>query len=347
MKRLTHLLSVLALIVSIAVPTVAAAAPITNQGLLPHAGFCAQVPVPVALSPGQPKKQNISGTFCYPFNPDRSRSIDILVHGATYDRTYWDSAFNFPQYSYVNRTLQAGRAVFYYDRLGLGKSTPLPSTSVTMYADAYVLHQLIQHFQPAFRTTNVIGHSYGSRIASLEASEYNDATRLILTDNLHSVGPVLANGLIKQYPANQDPQFAGKGLDDGWTTTLPDIAVRSAFYDTATADPNEIAYDNAHKSIVSQTEFQQGQAIGKVPAGSNISNKITRPILLILGQEDGLYCGLALDCSNPANVKNFEQPYYTSAARLDVIVIPGSGHDLALHPNAGTSFMAINNWIKQ
>lgn len=348
MKRLKLLVSAVVCAVGLATPAMASAESGGAQ-FLPHDGVCLPLPMHVALGPGQPKNQYVSGTFCYPFTQDRSRSIDILVHGATYDRSYWDSAYQFPSYSYVNRALGAGRAVYYYDRLGVGKSSFLPSTSVTMDADAYVVHQLISKFKPVFPTTNLIGHSYGSRISQLETSQYNDATRLILTDNLHAAGPALVGGLIKQYPANQDPQFMNHQppYDNGWMTTEPDITVRDNFYYLPGADQNEIVYDNNHKAIVSQTEFTQGQALGKMPAGQNMTNKITRPVLLIAGQEDALYCGLTLDCTQAVNVKNFEQPYYDHAASLDAITIPNTGHDLALHKSAQTSFDAINSWISQ
>lgn len=346
-QKVSVLLSSVMLGVSAVVPAAASAnANPTHSSFLPHAGVCMQIPLPVSLAPHQPAKQNVSSTLCYPFKPDRSRTLDVLLHGASYDRTYWDSAFDYPQYSYVERTLQAGRAVFYYDRLGVGKSTPLPSTSVTMDADAYVAHQIIQHFKPIFPTVDLIGHSYGARIAVLETSQYNDATRLIVTDNLHGVvGPAIVNNELVDYPANQDPLFAGQNLDDGWITDLP--GERGAFYYLPGADPNEIAYDDAHRAIVSQTEFDQGQAIGRVPAGSNVTNKITRPVLLVVGQEDALYCGLALDCTNPTNVLNNEKPYYTSAASLDARTIPNTGHDIALHLSAQDSFNTINAWIGQ
>src|SRR5690348_16480272 len=112
--KIKLLLSSLVLGVSALVPAVASADAIApSSGFLPHAGLCGQIPLHVSLAPGQPARQYVSGTFCYPFKPDRSRGIDVLVHGATYDRTYWDSPFDYPEYSYVNRTLQAGRAVFY------------------------------------------------------------------------------------------------------------------------------------------------------------------------------------------------------------------------------------------
>ena len=174
----------------------------------------------VSLTSGQPATQTISGTLCIPSKPNPSHAIDVLVHGATYDRSYWDFPYDAPRYSYVGRTLEAGRATFSYDRLGIGKSSPLPSTSVTMSADAFVLHQILQHFHAQFRVINLIGHSYGSRIAQLESSEYNDATRLVLSDALHAVGPALTKG--DCLPSGQPGAlFATLGLDSGWTTTTP------------------------------------------------------------------------------------------------------------------------------
>ncbi len=315
-----------------------------GSSLRPANGRCAPVVLHVALAPAQPARQTISGTLCTPTGPTPTHTIDVLVHGATYDRSYWDSGFD-TQYSYVARTLAAGRATFSYDRLGIGQSSPLPSTSVTMNADAYVLHQIVKHFQPRYRIVNVIGHSYGSRIAQLEASEYNDATHLVLSDNLHAVGPALTKGEIVFHPANQEPRFAAQALDSGWTTTTA-AAGRGAFYYLPGADSSEIAFDDAHKSIVSATQFQQGIEIGRAPAGSNISNRITRPVLVIAGEEDRLSCGLALDCTDSAAVTANEQPFYTSAASLTVRMIPNTGHDLALHRSADASFEAINRWLQ-
>lgn len=342
-KRFTTLASTLLLAISLAVPGVASAAS-PNPPPTSRPGVCVPVRLHVALAPKTAKAQYIAGTFCSPFKPDGSQSIDVLVHGFGYDRSYWDSAYGSGQYSYVNRTLQAGRSVFYYDRLGVGKSSRLPSTSVTMDADAYVVHQIIQDSKQLFHHVNLIGHSYGSRISTLETSQYNDATKLILTGNLHAVGPALASGELTRHPANQDPLFVGQNLDDGWTTT-DTLAARKGFYNLATADPAEIAYDFAHRAIGSTTEFNQGQTIGAVPAGSNVTNSITRPVLLISGQQDRLYCGLALDCNNLANVVGHEAPYYTSTASLTVRTVPDTGHDLALHPSADVSFDVINGWI--
>ena len=346
MKRTIKIMSALLLMVSLAIPGVASAAPDSQSySSTPHNGICSPVRMHVALAPQTAKRQYISGTFCSPLKLGSVSSVDVLVHGFGYDRSYWDSAYQHPKYSYVSRTLQAGRAVFYYDRLGVGQSSRLTSDQVTMDADAYVLHQVIQRYKSAFQIMDLIGHSYGSRISALETSRYNDATKLILTGNLHAVGPAIASGELTSHPANQDPLFAGQHLDDGWTTA-DSLASRNGFYDLATADPAEIAYDYAHRAIGSVTEFNGGRAIGAVPAGSNITNSITRSVLLISGQQDRLYCGLALDCNNLANIKALETPYYTSAKSLTIKTVSDTGHDLALHPSADESFSSINAWIR-
>src|SRR5688572_14466912 len=85
---------------------------------------CTSVQKPVALGPGQPAIYQISGTLCLPTTwAPGPHQIDVLVHGATYDRSYWDWPQQSPAYSFVMRTLQAGRATFAYDTLGAGQSS--------------------------------------------------------------------------------------------------------------------------------------------------------------------------------------------------------------------------------
>lgn len=200
-----------------------------------HRGDCnTNTNIKVALAPGEPATHTIAGTLCKPRGYDHNRSIDILVHGATYNRSYWDFEYNSPQYSYAKKAVEDGRTVFFYDRLGNGKSSMLPSASVTMQADAYALHQIIQQFRKDhYKQVNVVGHSFGSMIAQLEASQYNDIDRLVVTGSLQSTGPVLVNGLIKSHQANQDAQFEGAGYDNGWLTSIP--GTKGAFYNTATS----------------------------------------------------------------------------------------------------------------
>ena len=304
------------------------------------------ITIPVALAPGQPADATLSGVLCQPKHHGKSSSVDILVHGATYDRSYWDFGYQHPQYSYIQQAIQDGRTVFFYDRLGNGKSSRLDSTRVTMAADAYALHQVITYLEKHehFRTINVVGHSFGSLISQLEASQYTDIDRLVITDALQSTGPVLVNGLLQMVSANQVPQFAGAGYDDGWQVSK--LGTKGAFYNTATADPNVIAYDETHQGVASSTQLAEGRIQRVLPPDTNPIGKIKAPVLIVVGEQDGLYCGLAVDCTNKQAVLDFEKPYYKQARRLDVVTIPDSGHDINLQSHTADVAKNIDKWLR-
>jgi hypothetical protein len=68
---------------------------------------------------------SISGTFCSPKSPSgngREKIVLLATHGIGYDGQYWDSAYNPEEYSFVENVVKQGYSVFYYDRLGTGKS---------------------------------------------------------------------------------------------------------------------------------------------------------------------------------------------------------------------------------
>jgi hypothetical protein len=52
----------------------------------------------------------------------------------------------------------------------------------------------------------------------------------------------------------------------------------------------------------------------------------------------------AYDCASAASVRSYESQFYSPAARLKVIVIPGTGHDLAVSTTAPTTHAAMIRW---
>jgi len=80
----------------------------------------------------------------------------------------------------------------------------------------------------------------------------------------------------------------------------------------------------------------------------DISAQITVPVLLVVGQQDSIVCGLlATDCSSAASVRQAEAPFYSPQAQLQVAVIPNVGHDLNLHEAAPVWFAAAASWAYQ
>jgi pimeloyl-ACP methyl ester carboxylesterase len=298
------------------------------------------------LAQGQHFSQRITGTYCQPYSwAHGQHQVDVLTEGATYNSSYWDWPQNPALYSYVDKTLGAGRATLAYDRLGTGRSSHPVSTDVSMPADAFILHQLVQGLHLlGFKQVNSIGHSYGSGIAMHEAATFRDVSRVVLTGYLHAASnPIVTAGT---YPANQDPAFAGQNLGSGYLTSKP--GVRGTNFHSASSDPAVVAYDEAHKDLVSATGFGGFFGDRGVTAGSNLSNQITAPTLLVVGQQDFIFCfnPAALDCADEAGIQAHEAPYYTGASNFSASTIPSSGHDIALHPSANQSFQAINQWIK-
>src|SRR5215470_7676070 len=66
----------------------------------PPSATCSAVSVPVSLAPGAAKTDHISGELCVPAGPTPS-TVQVLVAGATYDRSYWNFPYEPQRYSYV------------------------------------------------------------------------------------------------------------------------------------------------------------------------------------------------------------------------------------------------------
>lgn len=309
---------------------------------------CQHTVIPVALGPGQPTNQTIDGTFCRP--PDwpigDTAAIDVLVAGATYNHLYWDWPQQPALYSYVTKTLQNGRATFNYDRIGTGQSSHPLSAQITLDADAYILHQIVNWLRANTAQTvhiHAIGHSLGSGVVMAEAASYQDVDRVVLTGILHSPGVGLTGAFASFQPALLDPLFFGSGYDIGYLTTLPGTRGRS-FY-ASTADPNVIAYDETHKDVIAGGEFS-AFGIFLLPPLVNAASHITAPVMEIAGQQDALVCSGLVDCTDAEAVYRNEAPYFPHAAQFAVYTVPATGHDLALHPSADYSFSLINTWLQ-
>lgn len=307
--------------------------------------------VPVAPAEGQPRSWDVALEYCQPFKwaKNSPHQVDVLTHGATYTRAYWDWPRSPSLYSYVGKTLDTGRATLNYDRIGNGKSTRPHSSEITMASDAYVLNQLIKGLKLlGYNKINSISHSYGSGVAVAQAKEYANVSKVVLTGYLHRPSnPAVTAG---NYPANQDPKFQNAGLDDdsGYLTSRP--GVRGTSFHSPTSDPAVVAYDEDKKDLVSLTGLLNFLGQRNTPAATNISNEIHVPVLVVNGQQDAIFCynPAVFNCADVPAVTANEAPYYTGAPVFEVKTIENSGHDLTLHPSAsgpGGSYQKISQWI--
>jgi pimeloyl-ACP methyl ester carboxylesterase len=309
-----------------------------------ESGTCQTVSRAVRLAPLLPKNQTMVGDLCLPNEwAEGAHRVDVLVHGGSYNRTYWDYPVDYPNYSYVERTLQAGRATFAYDRLGAGDSSRPLSPLATVQAEAYILHQLVGWLESDYDDVNIVGHSFGSLTALESTALYKDVDTIVLTGLLHSTGPGATQLALTATPAEFDPQFAGQGYDLGYLTTGQ--GQRGPVFYGGITDQAVIDYDEANKDVIASGLLA---ALGTVtlPPPLNISSQVKADVLVISGEFDNMFCGINLDCTDQAAVTALETPFYPKAASVEVQTVADTGHNLALHPSAGASFNAINQWIE-
>ena len=329
--------------------------PATPAAVAVDGAGCVDLSVPVALVAGTAPTARVSGTWCRPagWGAGGPGDVDVLLAGATYTRSYWNWPTDPARYSWLSRTVGAGRAVLAIDRIGSGASTHPPGAALDLTVDAATVHQVLGRLratEPVGRVT-LVGHSLGSGVALVEAATYHDVDRLVLTGMLHSVGSGLASTLASFAPAPVTSLLGAlvgtttsspAGPDPGYLTTLPGTRM-AAFY-AASADPAVVAYDEAHRDVVAATELA-GYPTLLLPPALNLSRLVDVPVLAVAGQQDALLCGGTLDCTDPVAVRANELPFYPATPSLDVLTVPLTGHDVTLHPSSGATFSAVDAWI--
>jgi pimeloyl-ACP methyl ester carboxylesterase len=309
--------------------------------------------IPVALESNEPAVYTITGELCAtPSELTDGETIQLMIHGASYNHSYWDfGTVDGIGYSYARDLAAAGFPTFAFDEVGAGASSRPPSSMITIEAAAYVAHQLVQDLQHGliggvrFAKVILVGHSLGSGTAETEAATYRDVAGVIVTGDAHSNTSFVNQVVVPQdfYPAMDDPKFAGSGLDSGYITTRPGTR-GPVFYTPGGSDPNVIAADDNDTPFTQQTfsaEAGKDAVSGTELAGvfplltSTYTKQINAPVLTIIGSEDKLLCGAqengtSYDCSSGTAIAGEEAPYWSAAAQLRACSVPRSGHDISL-----------------
>jgi len=310
---------------------------------------CSTVTVPVTAVPLLPL--TVLGQLCLP-GDSRPSTVQLLLHGATYNRSYWDLPYRPERYSYQRDMAAHGLATFAVDELGVGGSSRPLSVLLTGAAQAEAVHQVVDHLRAGhvdgtpYAKVVLVGHSAGSAISVVEAATYHDVDGVVLTGATHlpNVPVVLGDVGLGLQPVTLDPQFAPRGGGDpGYVTTRPDTRGHM-YYGLTTLDPLAVRADEVHaKDQVSATSLMDIITLGLV---SPLSRGIDVPVLLADGTDDTGFCGLR-DCSTAAALRAGEAPYFSPAAALSVYVLPGSGHSVALAMNAPDYRDATRAWLDQ
>lgn len=323
----------------------AATAVVVSPAAAEPAKSCTEVDLPVTAD--LVVSAHVHGTYCVPAGR-QPRTVQLLVHGATYDRHYWDEAFDVPAAAAAD-----GYATLAIDKLGYGESAHLPSVLITAETESAVLHQVITALRHgavgghAYDRVALVGHSLGSIETMAEAGTYHDVDYLVLTGMTHHLSPdILAQTFTRHlHPAILDAQVGPTaGLDAGLLTTLP--GHRRTLFDGDNASASAVAHDEAMKSVLSATEADGAvQALSVLPVTNSFA--VTAPVLIANGAADTLFCAGALGhaCTTATAITQAERGFFPSAASFTAAAIPGAAHSLTLSPAAALATGTIDSWL--
>jgi pimeloyl-ACP methyl ester carboxylesterase len=301
---------------------------------------CTQTDVPVTyalLLTGR-----LHGQLCLPAKTPTT--VQLLMHGGTYNRYYWDLPYGNGRYSYQRDMAANGVATFAVDGLGSGQSTQPLSEVVLGSTEAGALHQVVAKLRAGavggvrFGRVVLVGHSMGSGVTVLEATTYHDVDGVILTGMTHSMDLVALAGIFVDgvRPALLDPVLGSRASDPGYVTTMP--GTRRAFHDPGLVEAGVIDADEATKDQVPATVVPD---LLTLAFESPLSRSINVPVLIANGASDALFC--AYVCASASSLLAAEKPYFTSS--LTVHLTPQAGHAVALSTNAADHRTAIRAWM--
>lgn len=314
---------------------------------------CGDYSLPVTLKPGRTERYQIFARMCSK-SGFTDRPVQLLLHGGTYNHTYWDWPYQPENYNYVKYATDAGYVTLDVDRLGYGYSDrPLVDADIDFESNAWVAHQVVQYLRAGglgakFEQVALVGHSLGSGTAFTEAGRYRDVDALVVSGGIHNVNYVKLFGQAGFYPASLDPKFTGQvGLAHTYLTTVPGARCRT-FYHAPDVDPKVCEVDEQYKDT-----FTGGETVGLpiVFTRPTPSNQVTAPVLLALGRHDKFTCFkpniLEPDCAAPGSNAYDEAEYFPEAKSYELYIQPRSGHNNNLHLGAKEWFAKANSWIDE
>ncbi|GAA2862403.1 alpha/beta hydrolase [Pseudonocardia halophobica] len=324
-----------------AVAATALLAPAAAADQTDHPAACRTVRVPVTILGGA---GDVAGTLCGPLD---ASVVQVLVHGYTYGQYYWDLPYEPDTYSYVRHASEAGQATLNIDRIGTGDSSHPLSATLTYDNHADAVHQVIQAVRRGdlgghFEKVVLVGHSYGSVTAYLEAGRYQDVDGVIATGGGHKLNAVtLATDVAANtVPVALDPKYRDAGLDPGYMTTRP--GSRGVFYHLPNADPAVVALDEELKGTGNDLEL----ATAATFLTRTESTAINVPVLTVNGSEDSIFCSAgASDCSSADALATQEAGYFGPGATSEAFVVPGGGHDVNLERTAPLAYDAMTAFV--
>lgn len=281
----------------------------------------------------------IAATYCEP-DTGPSKTVQLLTHGISFDRNYWDLAYNGHNYSYVARAVdEYGYSTFAWDRLGIAQSQHgEPINEIQSSLEIAALYALTTGLRAgalagvatAFDKVVHVGHSFGSiQTYSLTVLHPDASDGLVLT-GFSQQGEFLPYfGLASNFRAAADDEDydASACYPAGYLALGNARALQTNFLTPGNFDPELLRLAFASGKPVTMGE------ILTLGAQTGVSNPFTGPVLVITGGRDLSFCGGDCNITGDASLPNYlelTRPFFPNTSTFDAVVVGDAGHGLNL-----------------
>ncbi|KAF2831172.1 alpha/beta-hydrolase [Ophiobolus disseminans] len=293
---------------------------------------------------------SISGTFCSPKKPSgngREKTVLLATHGIGYDGRYWDSAYKPQEYSFVEAVVKEGYSVFYYDRLGTGKSqvvsgyTNQASIQIEILASLATLIRSGKYTGPIGtpKSLVLVGHSFGTYTSNAVLIKYPKlADAAVLTGIAYAPTNNQPNlflaALGLRIAAQHDPRKYSS-FDTGYVGFVDIAAHVTTFFKAPSYELDAVLYAHSIAAPAAITEFL-------TITGSPVAPAFGGPVQVTTGEFDYAFCGG--ECYSSFAQQPLKD-IYPKSRLIDSFVHPGAGHGVNFGKNATGFYGGITAFL--
>ena len=317
--------------------------------------FYAVLPDLLAAATNQTRSgtYELVAVYCQPvsyekFNKrERKAPLQILIHGSTYTKEYWDRGswgHGDPKYSWTKAMNRNGYATLAVDKLGNGASShPDPVYDVQLPLQMEAIHSLITQVKAGKTGISIpsklilVSHSSGSILgADLAQTHPDDVDALVLTG--YPAGGANNKGGIPSYhylpAAISAPARFPPTLNYGYLLMNSELNRTSAFY-----------YEGHYDPVIPHLDYLTA---GSQPIGEGFNlGPPTQPafkgkVLVVTGQKDPAVCSFTPveQCAyNDSRIVGVDKAFSGNTG-FDYYM-PPTGHDLNWHYSAPRTFEIV------
>lgn len=275
----------------------------------------------------------LSGHYYRPQTTGR-RSLQVLLHGNSYDHRYWDvGRINGVDYSYARYMSERGYDVLAVDLPGTGASSKPHGDAVTLESVGAALASVVEAarskdgpLHAAVDRVALVGHSLGAVVAVHAQARWKSAHAVVVTGTGYS-------------PHAGPSPFGPNGRRDAMKTEyawLPADLRRKAFYHLPTAEEDVIAFDNRALRTSMPRRLWADCLQARNDAHLSGITDIVCPVYIQLGEHDPIM---------PSCRAADERSCWPPGCEVVIETLDSIGHCFNLHRNHAQGWSAIDRFL--